>query len=159
MSREIGGTDIPVVRGFTYEDCTGSETGRCGLCSSCARAASSTVTAMVVDWRYTRRGRSFPSSNAEEQRYAVNLSKRLLAMLGLPGGAEPLCPECTRAKEAKCALCLLGAGALAGEGPGPTARSEPGSPVRTRGDRSVTVAPVNEAARFSQEMDKTAGAA
>lgn len=114
---------------------------------------------MVVDWRYTRRGRSFPSSNAEEQRYAVNLSKRLLAMLGLPGGGEPLCPECARAKEAKCALCLLGAGALRQDGPGPTAQSEPGSPVRTRGDRNARLAVVGEAALWREQVDKEAGAA
>jgi hypothetical protein len=154
----IGSTDVPAVRTFTYEDCTGG-TGKCGLCSSCAKAASVTMAAMVVDWRYTRRGRSFPSSNAEERRYAVNLSKRMLAMLGLPGGDEPLCPECARAKEARCALCLLGAGTLRGEGSGPTAQSEPGSPVRTRGDRSATLAVVDEAARFTGEMDREAGAA
>jgi hypothetical protein len=153
------GRDAGQIIGFTYEDCTGG-TGKCGLCSLCARSASVTLTKMVVDWRYTRRGRSFPSSNAEEQRYAVNLSKRLLAMLGLPGGDEPLCPECARAKEARCALCRLGAGALRdGEGPGPTARSEPGSPVRTRGDRSAAGVVVDEAARFAGRMDKEAGAA
>lgn len=151
-------TQMPLVKGFVYEDCAGG-TGKCGLCSACARAASATLTAMVIDWRYTRRGRSFPSSNAEEQRYAVNLSKRLLAMLGLPGGGEPLCPECARAKEAKCALCLLGAGALPGEGAGPTAQSEPGSPVRTRGDRSPALAVYDEAARWKDGLDKRAGAA
>lgn len=159
MNEDMGVETMTAVRGFAFEDCTGG-TGKCGMCSLCARSASVTMAAMAVDWRYTRRGRSFPSSNAEEQRYAVNLVKRMLAMLGLPGGAEPLCPECTRAKEARCALCLLGAGALREkEGSGPTARSEPGSPVRTRGDRSVTLAVVDEAARLVERMDKEAGAA
>jgi hypothetical protein len=158
MEKDMGVETMPV-RAFTYEDCTGG-TGKCGQCSSCARSASMTLAAMVVDRRYTRRGRGFPSSNAEERRYAVNLTKRMLAMLGLPGGAEPLCPECARAKEPRCALCLLGAGALRErEGSGPTAQSEPGSPVRTRGDRSAVVAVMDEAARFAVRMDKEAGAA
>jgi hypothetical protein len=153
----IGG-DARQIIGVVHADCTGG-TGKCGLCSLCARSASVTLAEMVIDWRYTRRGRSFPSANAEEQRYALNLSKRLLAMLGLPGGDEPLCPECARAKEARCALCLLGAGALREEGPGPTARSEPGSPVRTRGDRSPVYGVYDEAARVPEQMDKQAGAA
>lgn len=153
------GSEVGVTSGISYEDCSG-ETGKCGLCTSCARSASATLTAMVIDWRYTRRGRSFPSSNVEERRYAVNLSKRLLSMLGLPGGGEPLCPECTRAKEPRCALCLLGAGVLtAGEGPGPTAQSEPGSPVRTRSDRNAVRAARKEAARWGGPLDKEAGAA
>jgi hypothetical protein len=159
MGMDNLGRDAGQIMSVVYADCSGG-TGKCGLCSSCVRLASVTLTKMVVDWRYTRRGRSFPSSNAEEQRYAVNLSKRLLAMLGLPGGEEPLCPECARAKEARCALCLLGAGTLrSGEGPGPTARSEPGSPVRTRGDRSAALAVAEGAARFTDRMDKEAGAA
>ena len=82
-------SDTGLVSGLVYEDCAG-DTGKCGMCAACGRAASGTLSAMVIDWRYTRRGRSFPSSNAEEQRYAVNVTKRLLAMLGLPGGEEPL---------------------------------------------------------------------
>lgn len=151
-------TETGLMSGLVYEDCAG-DTGKCGACAACARAASGTLSAMVIDWRYTRRGRSFPSSNAEEQRYAVNVTKRLLAMLGLPGGGDPLCPECTRAKEAKCALCLLGAGSLRREGSGPTAQSEPGPPVRTRGDRSPVYGVYGEDALVAAGMDKEAGAA
>lgn len=151
MGMDIG-TDIKLVgghsKGWVAPDCTGS-TGRCGACAPCQRSASKVLADMVIKWRYTDRGRKFPSDNTEEQRYAANLLKRLLAMMGLPGGDEPLCPECARAKEARCSLCVLGARG----GPGPTAQSEPGPPVhRMQGNRSPVWEVVDEATQVGRVL-------
>lgn len=153
--------DVGLVSGIGYADCDGPDKGKgaCGLCSSCARRASGTVVKMVIDWRYTRRGRSFPSASAEEQLYARNLVKRTLAILGLPGGDEPLCPECARAKEPRCALCLIGA-RLEPVGSGEAAQSKPGpSASPRRGDGSATLIILDEAALWSEALDMEAASA
>lgn len=153
------GRDVGLISGITYEDCTGSGngTGACGQCSSCARRASKTVAKMVIDWRYTRRGRSFPSASAEEQLYAVNLVKRTLAILGLPGGAEPLCPECTKKKAPVCALCLIGARLQARPvGSGEAAHDVSGPSASPRlGDRSGQYGVYDEAALWEKQLERT----
>ena len=120
-------SDMGPITAINLKDCQG-ESGACGVCEVCARRASVTVADLVIEWRYTRRGRGFPSSNAEEKRYAVNTVKRVLAALGLPGGGDPLCPSCANGHP-YCALCLLGmrsSGENARAGTEPTAQSEPG---------------------------------
>lgn len=104
----------------------GGDTGACGDCPDCARKASVMLANLAITWRYTRRGRSYPSDNSEEQRYILNLTRRTLAMLGLPGGSDPMCPACEKSKEPVCALCreVWTRGRT-----GPTAQSEPGPPT------------------------------
>ena len=97
-------SDLGPIVAITHRNC-GGETGACGDCSACARKASKALASLAIEWRYTRRKRSYPSDNAEEQRYIKNLTKRMLAVLGLPGGEDPLCGTCVRLKEPVCALC------------------------------------------------------
>lgn len=97
-------SDMSPIVAIARGTCGGS-TGPCGDCPDCARKASLALASLAIKWRYTRRGRSYPSENAEEQRYIANMTRRTLAMLGLPGGSDPLCPACTRLKEPVCALC------------------------------------------------------
>lgn len=128
-------SDMGPITAINFKDC-GGESGACGVCEVCARAASVTAADLVIEWRYTRRGRAYPSSNAEEKRYAVNTLKRVLAALGLPGGGDPLCPSCANG-HAYCALCLLGMRAQRPETE-PTAQSEPGpGDAAQHDDRSV----------------------
>ena len=118
-------SDLGPIVAITHRNC-GGEAGACGDCTVCARKASLTVASLAIEWRYTRRGRAYPSGNGEEQRYIRNLAKRTLAVLGLPGGEDPLCPACERVKEPLCALC---ADIWRGGRTGPTAQSEPGPPT------------------------------
>lgn len=162
------GRDVGLVSGIGYEDCEGLKA--CGLCSRCARRASQTVARMVIDWRYTRRGRTYPSANEEDRRYTENMTRRMLDILGLPGGAEPLCQGCERKrlgqperpKGGRCPKCrpdLTGAG-----GPGTAAQADPGPAVQRTpcGDRSAQYVVMDEAALWiahQEELDREAGAA
>lgn len=134
-------SDMGPITAINVRDC-GGESGACGVCEVCLRAASVTVADLVIEWRYTRRGRGYPSSNTEEKRYTVNTVRRLLAALGLPGGGDPLCPSCANGHD-YCALCLLG---MRAQRPGtePTAQSEPGpGDAAQHDDRSVGQASVD----------------